>query len=75
MSKLFDVANKNVRPDPNQKKQTEIFQVIAKTREGYRINQGVDKTLVFSSNPRRETKKGIAFIKIKWCYLNKLKII
>lgn len=47
MSNLFDVANKNVRE--GSEKKIERLRVIAKTREGYHINQGVDKSGVFSS--------------------------
>lgn len=46
MSNLFDVANKNVRPKfPTQKKNLK-FWVIAKTRKGYHINQGGDKSFI-----------------------------
>lgn len=45
MSNLFDVANKNVRGE-GEKTRRGVW-VIAKTREGYRINQGVDKSGFF----------------------------
>lgn len=45
MSNLFDVANKNVRGGGEKTKRG--VWVIAKTREGYRINQGVDKSGIF----------------------------
>lgn len=44
MSNLFDVANKNVRGEGEK---TRGVWVIAKTREGYHINQGVDKSGFF----------------------------
>lgn len=53
MSELFDVPNKNVRSGPREKneRREDTFWVIAKTREGYHINQGVDKSGIFSLCP------------------------
>lgn len=63
MSNLFDVANKNVRSVVEKNKQS--LWVIAKTREGYHINQGVDKSVFFSSYSGRGMKKGSVFMEMQ----------
>lgn len=56
MSNLFDVANKNVRRE-GEKTRRGVW-VIAKTREGYHINQGVDKSGIFLSRRGDEVRSG-----------------
>lgn len=60
MSNLFDAANKNVRGNVRKKTQRfKGFGIIAKTRKGCHINQGVDKSgCFFSLGPGRGMKKG-----------------